>query len=289
MSNIHDLNNYSGNAGNVGIQNSMNSSSNSGRDDTLFVRSLYKLRSVTAILLILNIAIYLFQIISFYMYYNNKKLSWSCLLISYGAFQAGKIKNHYQYHRFISSMFLHNSMAHMGSNCLSLFFLGFQVENEINNKLYFFLLYMISGLIGNFNSLLFNLNSISVGASGAIIGLCGNWVIYFLLNYRNMTERKRYSYGTMFLFLFINLFSGLSEGGENINMASHMGGFIGGFCVSIILTYRMNYRMQFQNKNIKKLYYCSIVFLVAFPIISIVYLAIKKVGNIADFICNIKN
>ena len=63
MSNIHDLNNYSGNAGNVGIQNSMNSSSNSGRDDTLFVRSLYKLRSVTAVLLILNIAIYLFIII----------------------------------------------------------------------------------------------------------------------------------------------------------------------------------------------------------------------------------
>jgi rhomboid protease GluP len=289
MSNIHDFNNYSGNTGNVGIQNSMNSSSNSGRDDTLFVRSLYKLRSVTAILLILNIAIYFFQIISFYMYFINKKLTWSCLLISYGAFQAGKIKNHYQYHRFISSMFLHNSMAHMGSNCLSLFFLGFRIENEVNNKLYFFLLYMIAGLIGNFNSIIFNTNSISVGASGAIIGLCGNWVIYFLLNYKNMTERKRYSYGTMFLFLFINLFSGLAEGGENINMASHMGGFIGGFCVSIILTYRMNYRMQFQNKNIKKLYYCSIVFLVAFPIISIVYLAIKKVGNIADFICNIKN
>ena len=289
MSNIHDFNNYSGNTGNVGIQNSMNSSSNSGRDDTLFVRSLYKLRSVTAILLILNISIYFFQIISFYMYFINKKLTWSCLLISYGAFQAGKIKNHYQYHRFISSMFLHNSMAHMGSNCLSLFFLGFRIENEVNNKLYFFLLYMIAGLIGNFNSIIFNTNSISVGASGAIIGLCGNWVIYFLLNYKNMTERKRYSYGTMFLFLFINLFSGLAEGGENINMASHIGGFIGGFCVSIILTYRMNYRMQFQNKNIKKLYYCSISFLVAFPIISIAFLIMKKVGNIADFICNIKN
>jgi len=289
MSNIHDFNNYSGNTGNVGIQNSMNSSSNSGRDDTLFVRSLYKLRSVTAILLILNIVIYFFQIISFYMYFINKKLTWSCLLISYGAFQAGKIKNHYQYHRFISSMFLHNSMAHMGSNCLSLFFLGFRIENEVNNKLYFFLLYMIAGLIGNFNSIIFNTNSISVGASGAIIGLCGNWVIYFLLNYKNMTERKRYSYGTMFLFLFINLFSGLAEGGENINMASHIGGFIGGFCVSIILTYRMNYRMQFQNKNIKKLYYCSIAFLVAFPIISIAFLIMKKVGNIADFICNIKN
>ena len=289
MSNIHDLNNYSGNNGNVGIRNSMNSSSNSDRDDQLFVRSLYKLRSVSAILLILNIAIYFFQIISFYLYFNKKELSWSCLLISYGAFQCGKIKNHFQYHRFITSMFLHNSMAHMGSNCLSLFFLGFQVENEIKNKLHFFLLYMISGLIGNFNSILFNVNSLSVGASGAIIGLCGNWVIYFFLNYRNMTERKRYSYGTMFLFLFINLFSGLAEGGENINMASHIGGFIGGFCVSIILTYRMNYRMQFHNKNVKKMYYCAISFLIVFPVVSIVYLSLKKVGNVADFICKIKN
>lgn len=288
MSNIHGFNEFSSNKGGVGIQSSLNSSS-STRDDRIFIRSNYKIRSVTAILLIMNLSIYLFQIIAFYLYYNKEGKSWSCLLMNFGAFQGGKIKNHYQYHRFITSTFLHNSMAHVGSNCLSLFFLGFQVENEINNKLYFLALYIISGLIGDFNSLLFKVDSISVGASGAIIGLCGNFVIYFLLNYRRMSERKRYSYGTMFFFLFINLFSGLAEGGENINMASHFGGFIGGFCVSIILTYKMNYRMQSNNKNIKKLYYCSIAFLVVFPIISIVYLSLKKVGNFADFICNIKN
>lgn len=287
MSNIHGFGNYQSNNGNVGIQNSMNSSSDS-RDDRIFIRSLYKLRSVTAILLLLNISIYLFQIMAFYLYYFKADKTWSCLLISFGAFQGGKIKNHYEYHRFLTSTFLHNSIAHMGSNCLSLFFLGFQVENEINNKLYFLALYLISGLIGDFNSLLFNANSISVGASGAIIGLCGNFVIYFLLNYRNMTDRKKYSYGTMFFFLFINLFSGLAEGGENINMASHFGGFIGGFCVSIILTYKMNYRMQ-NNKSLKKLYYCSIAFLIVFPIISIASLNMKKVGNAADYICKIKN
>ena len=207
--------------------------------------------------------------------------------MSFGAFHGGKIKNHYQYWRFISSMFLHNSTAHVGSNCLSLFFMGFQVENEIKNKLYYFLLYLISGLIGNFNSLLFNLNSVSVGASGAIIGLCGNFVIYFLLNYRNMSERKRYSYGTMFLFLFINLFSGLMEGGENINMASHIGGFLGGFAFSIILTFKKNIQLQFNNKLARRLYYASIIFLILLPITAIGVVSFKKIGNSADYICKI--
>ena len=195
------------------------------------------------------------------MYFNKHGNSWGCLLMTFGAFQGGKIKNHYQYYRFITSTFLHNSIAHMGSNCLSLFFLGFQVENEINNKFHYALLYSISGLSGHFLSLLFNQNNISVGASGAIIGLCGNFVIYFLLNYRNMSERKKYSYGTMFLFLFINLFSGMMEGGEQINMTAHIGGFLGGFAFSIILTYKKNVRLQSNSSFTKKLYIASIAFL----------------------------
>lgn len=280
-SNIHGFNNDSQN-GNVGIQSS---TSMSNKDDKIFQPSIYRIRKVTTWLLIFNISIYIFQIIAFYLYFNKKGKSWSCELISFGAFQGGKIKNHYEYYRFLTSMFLHNSMAHMGSNCLSLFFLGFHVENEINNKSGYILLYFISGLSGNFLSLLLNQNSISVGASGAIIGLCGNFVIYFLLNYRSMSDRKKYSYGTMFLFLFINLFSGLAEGGENINMASHIGGFLGGFAVSIILTYKKNVQLQFNNPFAKKLYYASIAFLVLLPIITIVVVAFKKVQNLTDYIC----
>ena len=112
-------------------------------------------------------------------------------------------------------------------------------KQNLSWKLYFSSLYLISGLIGNFYSLLFNLNTTSVGDSGAIIGIYGNFLIYFFLNYRNMTERKRYSYLTMFFFLFINLFSDLTERGENSNMATHY------------------YRMTYRNKNVKIMYYCS--------------------------------
>lgn len=279
--NIHGFGDYSANR-KVTIQSS---NSYTNQDDTLYKSSIYKMKTVTFTLLILNFGIYIFQLFAFYSYFQKRKNSWGCLLITFGAFQAGKIKNHHQYYRFFTSMFLHNSISHMGSNCLSLFFLGFQTENEMNNKIKYIFLYMISGLSGNFLSILFNQTSISVGASGAIIGLCGNFVIYFLLNYKKMSQRKKYSYGILFLFLFINLFSGLSEGGESINMASHIGGFLGGFAYSIILTFKNNIQLQFNNIFARRLYYISILFLILLPITSIGVVAYKKVLNNADYIC----
>ena len=280
-SNIHGLEDFSVDKG-VGIQNS---DSYTNRDDRIYQPSIYKIRTVTCFLLIINISVYLLQILAFYLYYSKRGDSWSCLIVKFGAFQGGKIKNHYQYHRFITSDFLHNSIAHLGSNSLSLFFLGFQVENEIKNKLHYGLLYFVSGLTGDLLSLIHNQNNISLGASGCIIGLCGNFVIYFLLNYRNMSDRKKYTYASMFLMLFINLFSGLSEGGENINMAAHMGGFLGGFAVSIILTYKKNYRLRFNNPSARKLYYMAIAFLILLPLIAIGVLILKKIPNTTDYIC----
>ena len=181
-------------------------------------------------------------------------------------------------------MFLHNSMAHLGSNSISLFFLGYQTENELNNKIQYLILYLSSGLEGNFMSFLFNQTSISVGASGAIIGLCGNFVIFFLLNYRRMSQRRRYSFGIMFLILFINLFSGISEGGENINMAAHIGGFLGGFAYSVVLKFR-NYQVRESNTLAKRMYYGAIIFLFLLPMISTGVVAYKNIPDVADYIC----
>ena len=219
-----------------------------------------------------------------YSYFEKHNNSWSCLILTFGAFQAGKIKNHNQYYRFFSSMFLHNSMTHLGSNSISLFFLGYQTENELKDKIQYLLLYIISGLEGNFMSILFNQLSLSVGASGAIIGLCGNFVIFFLVNYRQMSQRRRYSFGIMFLILFANLFSGLAEGGENINMAAHIGGFLGGFAYSIILKFK-NYQLRERNVLAKRMYYCSIAFLFLLPLIATGVVAYKNISNVADFIC----
>ena len=285
MSNIHTFGDSLNGKG-VGIKSS--NSLSSKNNDSIIQPSLYKIRTVTSVIMILNISIYIIQLIAYYSYFEKHKNNWSCLITTFGAFQAGKIKNHKEYYRFITSMFLHNSMAHLGSNSISLFFLGYQTEHEVNNKIQYLLLYLISGIEGDFMSFLFNHISVSVGASGAIIGLCGNFVIFFLLNYRNMSKRRQYSFAIMFLILFANLFSGLSEGGENINMASHVGGFLGGFAYSIILTFKNNIQLQFNNSFARKLYYISVSFLVFLPIFSIGVVAYKKVANVTDYICKYK-
>ena len=284
MSNIHTFGDSLNGKG-VGIQNS--NSVSSRNDDTIFNSSIYKIRTVTSIIMILNISIYLIQLIAFYSYFEKNKNNWSCLILTFGAFQAGKIKNHKEYYRFFTSMFLHNSSAHLGSNSLSLFFLGYHLEHELNNKVQFLLLYLISGLEGNFMSILFNQTSLSVGASGAIIGLCGNFVIFFLMNYRQMSQRQKYSYAIMFLILFMNLFSGLSEGGENINMASHIGGFLGGFAYSIILKFK-NPQLRQNNVLAKRMYFCSVLFLFLLPFIATAVVAYKKVSDFSEFICKWK-
>ena len=283
MSNIHTFGDSLNNKG-VVIQNS---NSISSRNDSIIQPSLYKIKTITSIIMILNIFIYIIQLITFYSYFEKNNNNWSCLILTLGAFQAGKIKNHNQYFRFFSSMFLHNSIAHLGSNSISLFFLGYQTENEINNKIQYLILYLISGLEGNFMSILFNQTSLSVGASGAIIGLCGNFVIFFLMNYRQMSQRKKYSYGIMFLILFMNLFSGLSEGGENINMASHIGGFLGGFAYSIILKFK-NPQLRQNNVLAKRMYFCSVLFLFLLPFIATAVVAYKKVSDFSEFICKWK-
>ena len=284
MSNIHGFGDSLNGKG-VGIKSS-NSSANKN-NDSIIQPSLYKIKTVTSVIMFLNISIFIIQLIAYYSYFEKHNNSWSCLILTFGAFQAGKIKNHKQYYRFFSSMFLHNSMTHLGSNSISLFFLGYQTENELKDKIQYLLLYLISGLEGNFMSILFNQLSLSVGASGAIIGLCGNFVIFFLLNYRQMSQRRRYSFGIMFLILFANLFSGLAEGGENINMAAHIGGFLGGFAYSIILKFK-NYQLRERNVLAKRMYYCSIAFLFLLPFTATGVVSYKNISNVSDFICKWK-
>ena len=88
------------------------------------------------------------------------------------------------------------------------------------------------------------------------------------------------------MFLFINLFSGISEGGENINIAAHVGGFLGGFAYSIIVTFKNIIHLKFNNNYFRRLYYASFSFLVLLPIISLGVVFFKSVSDSIEYICS---
>ena len=78
--------------------------------------------------------------------------------------------------RLITSGFLHASLIHIGSNMLALFFIGRALEPALGS-LRLGLIYFVSLVAGSLGVMALEPDSLSIGASGAIFGLMGAFVI----------------------------------------------------------------------------------------------------------------
>jgi len=80
----------------------------------------------------------------------------------------------------ISFMFLHGGAIHILGNMWSLYIFGDNVEDHLGS-FYYFIFYLICGLLSGVCHLLFNLHSTipTIGASGAIAGVMGAYFILF--------------------------------------------------------------------------------------------------------------
>ena len=78
--------------------------------------------------------------------------------------------------RLISSGFLHASIVHLGSNMLALFFIGRALEPALGS-LRLGLIYFVSLVAGSLGVMALEPDSLSIGASGAIFGLMGAFVV----------------------------------------------------------------------------------------------------------------
>ncbi|MBS3092079.1 rhomboid family intramembrane serine protease [Candidatus Pacearchaeota archaeon] len=76
--------------------------------------------------------------------------------------------------RFLTSIFLHGSLAHLLSNLFALILFGLILEKTIgSNK--FLLVFIISGILANLVAI--NFYPSSLGASGAIMGIIGTLAV----------------------------------------------------------------------------------------------------------------
>lgn len=79
-----------------------------------------------------------------------------------------------------SAMFMHAGVMHLGGNMLYLWIFGDNVEDHLG-KFKYLLLYILSGLAATFSQYIFfpNSNIPNVGASGAIAGVLGAYILFF--------------------------------------------------------------------------------------------------------------
>jgi len=138
-------------------------------------------------------------------------------------------------------MWLHGGWIHLIGNMLFLWIFGNAVCAKIGNILYA-PIYIIAGLSAAITYLFFS-NHPMLGASGAINGIVGIYLVFFPINSitcywsLNLLYWKEFeapSYAIILLWLAYDIF-GAFIGGSNIAYFAHFGGFASGFVIAIIL------------------------------------------------------
>jgi len=138
-----------------------------------------------------------------------------------------------EYWRLLSAIFLHGGLTHLAFNGWALYSLGRDIES-FYSPIWFTAIYFVSGLAGNVAWYVLGGESPSVGASGAIFGLIGAEVAYFVRNRQLFGAFGRQRLGNLAVLIGINLFFGFTV--PNINNHAHLGGLAAGFLLGLVLS-----------------------------------------------------
>jgi membrane associated rhomboid family serine protease len=144
-------------------------------------------------------------------------------------------------YRFLTSMFLHANIVHIGLNMLSLYFVGIITERLFGAGR-FTLIYFLTGILASIvqfgADVLTNSPTLGVGASGAIFGIFGAFGAFILLRRRALGPAANGIIGQWVFLLILNLvfsFGGFSILGSGIAGFAHLGGLVAGLILGALL------------------------------------------------------
>jgi membrane associated rhomboid family serine protease len=146
------------------------------------------------------------------------------------------------YLTLLVSMFMHGGIAHLLGNMLYLLIFGDNIEDRLGRVRYI-LFYLVCGVAASLSHVFAtkltggNLNVPSLGASGAISGVLGAYLMLFprrrvrVLLFRFIANMPAVVVvGVWFLFQVVNGLGMLGGGsGGGVAYAAHVGGFVVGF------------------------------------------------------------
>lgn len=183
---------------------------------------IYKKSYISIALLIMNVVVFLL---------STTAMTW---IHDEGAMDTELVLSQGQYYRLFSAMFLHVDGKHLFNNMILLVLAGAIVENY-TGRLFYILLYILSGFFGNLITMAYeirnNLTWISVGASGAIMGLVGFVVVWIIVNRKTFVRSRNTLFRLVLLAIFVVQACFFQEGA---NIAAHLGGFVTGFVLGVI-------------------------------------------------------
>ena len=167
-------------------------------------------------------------------------------IISTFAQDSYQIRVNYQYYRLLTACFFHLSFSHIVMNTFSLLIWGSIIETFVGTPIYI-IIYLFSGIAGNLMSAVVHMNehTLSVGASGCIMGITATLVGVLILNWMAMSEGQlRESRGMLtcmvimiviFTLMFTIMPSTSNSTTSRTDNYAHLGGFLGGLFLSMAI------------------------------------------------------
>lgn len=147
------------------------------------------------------------------------------------------------YLTLLTSMFMHGSWIHLFGNMLFLWIFGDNLEDYLGHFRYL-VFYLTVGFLASFahiaTTYLFRMNPAipSLGASGAISGVLGGYILLFphrrvtVLLFRLLTVVPAWvAIGLWFLFQIINSLGMLGGDSGGVAYGAHIGGFLAGIAL----------------------------------------------------------
>lgn len=180
---------------------------------------------VTSIILDINILVFLVMLFSGVHIISPNGLE----LLEWGANRRSETTSG-DWWRLLTSMFLHGGIMHLFLNIYGLVLASIFIEPLLGSVRYA-MIYLIAGIAGSIASIWWYQNTISVGASGAIFGLCGA-ILALTLTGIFAKEGKKLILILFGPYVLISLLMGLAGGIDN---AAHVGGLITGAIVALII------------------------------------------------------
>ncbi len=156
-------------------------------------------------------------------------------LVRFGALYTPLVQGPADWWRLIPPIFLHAGLLHFFFNCYVFLQLAPTVEEEYGTER-FFVAYLASGIAGFALSLgwssLWGGFKLTLGASGAILGLMGLLIAYGVR--RGGAAGERVKSAMLRYLLYILAFSLLMG---SVDHAAHIGGLVTGFALGFVLPY----------------------------------------------------
>lgn len=194
-----------------------------------------RFRMVTLILIAINVIVFALEAVLAGFRVNIPTLT----LVNMGAMYAPAIQSLADVYRFITPMFLHVDLMHLGFNMVALYSVG-EVLERVLGKGNFLLLYFVSGITGNAVSYVADLlatggvggASVSAGASTSVFGLFVAVALLGLLHKGNRSLFAQYSKSMLSIIAINVVYTFLVP---SISISGHLGGALGGLIAMFII------------------------------------------------------